>query len=101
MPVFTCALSPSQRITILIATDATSREHYPTTLFSAAEAHAGPCTAKSTIYTANIAAGLAVGQFTKWLRGLPVDPDVTLNILTCELTCDVLSRDGANAQARG
>ena len=25
------------------------------------------------IYTSNIAAGLAVGQFTRWLRGLPVD----------------------------
>ena len=44
---------------------------YPKTLFTAREAFAGSCTAKSTIYTANIAAGLMVGQFARWLRGWP------------------------------
>ena len=73
-------------IRILTAADAAGREHYPTTLFAAAEAHAGACTAKSTIYTASIAAGLAVGQFAKWLRRLPLEPDITLNLLTAELT---------------
>lgn len=72
-------------VRVLAACDARSREHYPTTLFSAEQAHAGSCTAKSTIYTANVAAGLAVGQFTKWLRGLPVDGDLSFNILTAEL----------------
>ncbi len=33
------------------------------------------------------AAGLVIGQFTRYLRGLPVDTDLTLNILTSELTC--------------
>ena len=88
-------------VRVLIATDVAGREHYPTTLFSAGEAHGGTCTAKSTIYTANIAAGLAVGQFTKWLRGFPVDADVTLNILTCELTCDVLSVNTVEVQGHG
>jgi sulfur carrier protein ThiS adenylyltransferase len=74
-------------VRVLAAADGPSREHYPTTLFTADQAQAGACTAKSTIYTSNIAAGLAVGQFTRWLRGLPVDADVCLNILTCELTC--------------
>jgi len=74
-------------VRVLSVADAVSRKHYPTTLFAASEAHAGACTAKSTIYTANLAAALAVGQLTKWLRGLPVDPDVTLNILASELTC--------------
>jgi len=82
-------------VRVLAAGDAASREHYPSTLFAASQAHQGACTARSTIYTANIAAGLAVGQFTKWLRGLPVDPDVTLNVLTCELTCEPLGRSGA------
>jgi sulfur carrier protein ThiS adenylyltransferase len=59
---------------------------YDATLFEADQAFAGSCTAKSTIYTASIAAGLLVGQFTKWLRGLPVDPDVCLNLLSMELT---------------
>ena len=43
------------------------------------------CTAKSTIYTANIAAGLMLHQFTRWLRGLPVERDLMLNLLAGEL----------------
>jgi len=58
--------------------------HYATTLFAAEEAYVGSCTARSTIYTASIAAGLMLSQFTKWLRGLPVDADVTLNLLSME-----------------
>ena len=59
--------------------------HYVTTLFAEAEAHAGACTAKSTVYAASIAAGLMLCQFTRWLRGLPVDGDVLLNLLSMEL----------------
>ena len=70
---------------ILTAYDSNSREHYPTTLFAADEAYMGPCTAKTTIYCANIAAGIMLAQFTKWLRHLPVDSDLSLNLLTCEL----------------
>ena len=71
---------------ILTACDAASRDHYPTTLFSAGEAYAGACTAKTTIYCANIAAGLMLAQFAKHLRNLPVDPDIQLNLLTSEIT---------------
>jgi len=71
---------------ILTVADAPSREHYPTTLFGSDEAYQGTCTAKSTIYCANIAAGLMLSQFTRWLRCLPVDPDIQLNLLTSELT---------------
>lgn len=60
--------------------------YYPTTLFTSEEAYAGACTARSTIYTASIAAGLMVGQFTRWLRDLPVDRDVVLNLLAMEMT---------------
>jgi sulfur carrier protein ThiS adenylyltransferase len=59
---------------------------YPRTLFTAGEAYAGSCTAKSTIYSASIAAGLMIGQFARWLRGQPVVPDQTLNLLAAELT---------------
>ena len=88
-------------VRVLVAADVAGREHYPSTLFSAGEAHEGSCTAKSTIYTANIAAGLAVGQFTKWLRGFPVDADVTLNILTSEMTCGVSSQNSVEGQDHG
>lgn len=71
---------------ILTAADDVSRNHYPTTLFAASEAQPGRCTARSTIYTANLAAGCMVHQFTRWLRGLPVDADLTLNLLASELT---------------
>jgi sulfur carrier protein ThiS adenylyltransferase len=58
---------------------------YPETLFAAEETHAGRCTAQSTIYAATIAAGLAVHQFTRWLRGFPTDNDTTLNLLASDL----------------
>lgn len=71
---------------ILTACDIESRKHYPTTLFRADEAFVGPCTAKTTIYCANIAAGLMLAQFTKYLRQLPVDADIQLNLLASELS---------------
>jgi sulfur carrier protein ThiS adenylyltransferase len=71
---------------VLTACDSESREHYPTTLFSADQAYAGACTAKTTIYCASIAAGIMLAQFTKWLRRLPVDPDIQVNLLTSELS---------------
>jgi len=71
---------------ILSACDDESRKHYPTTLFRPDEAFVGPCTAKTTIYCANIAAGLMVAQFTKYLRQLPVDADIQFNLLASELS---------------
>ncbi len=71
---------------VLVACDAASRRHYPTTLFTAEQAYAGACTAKSTIFCANIAAGLMIAQFAKFLRRLPVDADLQLNLLAGELT---------------
>ena len=61
-------------------------QQYAATLFEPEQAYLGSCTAKSTIYTANIAAGLMLGQFTRWLRKLPVDSDLCLNLLSSELT---------------
>ena len=46
----------------------------------------GSCTARSTIYSASIAAGLMVAQFARCLRGVPVVSDQTLNLLAAELT---------------
>ena len=71
---------------VLTVCDSRSREYYPSTFFSAAEAYAGPCTAKTTIYCANIAAGTMLAQFTKYLRNLPIDPDIQLNLLTSEMS---------------
>ena len=62
-----------------------TRTRYPGALFAPSEAEPGRCTARSTIYAANIAAGLMLHQFTRWLRGLPTDPDLSLNLLASEL----------------
>jgi sulfur carrier protein ThiS adenylyltransferase len=72
-------------IRILAVTDEQGRDYYPSTLFDQSEAQPGSCTARSTIYTANIAGGLLVHQFARWLRGLPVDRDATCNLLAGEL----------------
>jgi hypothetical protein len=71
-------------VRVLTAADEAGRRHYPTTLFPAAEAYQGACTARSTIFTANIAAGLMLEQFAKWLRRLPLERDVMLNLLAGE-----------------
>ena len=71
---------------VLTACDTRSRDHYPTTLFGADQAYAGPCTAKSTIYCANVAAGIMLAQFAKFLRHLPVEPDIQLNLLSAEMS---------------
>jgi sulfur carrier protein ThiS adenylyltransferase len=71
---------------VLTACDAGSQRHYPTTLFRTEEAFVGPCTAKTTIYCANIAAGLMIAQFAKHLRQLPIEPDLQLNLLASELS---------------
>jgi sulfur carrier protein ThiS adenylyltransferase len=70
--------------------DNKSKEYYATQLFPSSEAFQGSCTAKSTIYCANIAAGLMVAQFVKWLRGMHelgvLDHNIDFNILTNEVS---------------
>jgi hypothetical protein len=74
-----------ETIRVLVAADEASCRHYPTTLFAASEAEQGRCTSRSTIYSANIAGGLMVHQFVRWLRQQPVDADISLNLLASEL----------------
>jgi sulfur carrier protein ThiS adenylyltransferase len=75
----------AEYLRVLTVYNEASKEYYPTTLFSAAEAYQGSCTAKTTIYCANIAAGMMVAQFAKWLRGCDIDKDVDINLLTNEM----------------
>jgi sulfur carrier protein ThiS adenylyltransferase len=77
---------------ILTVADDQGREHYPTTLFQQSEAQSGACTSRGVIYTASIAAGLMLHQFTRWLRGLPIDADLTLNLLASELALTAIGR---------
>jgi len=75
-------------VRVLTASDEPSRRHYPGTLFRAEEAFRGSCTAKTTIYCANVAAGLMVCQFAKFLRSVSCEVDASLNLLTFELGID-------------
>lgn len=75
-----------ETIRILTVADDAARADYSRTLFPQAEAQLGACTTHGTIYTANMAAGLMLHQFTRWLRGLHADADITLNLLSSELT---------------
>lgn len=72
-------------IRVLTVAGPEGRPHYATTLFRQSEAQPGRCTAQGTIYTANIAAGLMLHQFSRWLRGIAVNADVTVNLLSSEL----------------
>jgi hypothetical protein len=71
-------------IRVLAATDASAFGRYSDTLFPQSEAQTGSCTSRSTNYAASIAAGLMVHQFTRWLRCIAVDFDITLNLLAGE-----------------
>ncbi len=75
----------AEAVRVLVATEDGGREQYPSTLFAANEAQSGHCPARSTVYTANIAAGLMVHQFVRWLRDQPIDIDLSLNLLASEL----------------
>lgn len=75
-----------ETIRVLAAGDEPSRRHYPTTLFSQADAVVGSCTSRSTVYAANLAAALMVHQFVRHLRGAPLDPDAMFNLAAGEYT---------------
>ncbi|QDT64754.1 putative adenylyltransferase/sulfurtransferase MoeZ [Calycomorphotria hydatis] len=73
---------------VLAVSSPADQTHYPQTLFSQSEAQTGSCTARGVIYTAHIAAGLMLHQYVRWLRGQPVEPDQTLNLMAAELSLD-------------
>ncbi|REJ88273.1 MAG: ThiF family adenylyltransferase [Planctomycetota bacterium] len=71
-------------IRVLTAAPVEDDARYGETLFPQGQAQQGSCTSRSTIYSANIAAGIMVHQFTRWLRGLPTDRDIIINLLASE-----------------
>lgn len=76
----------AEAIRILTVVEFESGKHYASTFFAEEETYQGSCTAKTTIYCSNIAAGLMVSQFTRFLRQLPTDPDLQFNLLSSEFT---------------
>ena len=84
--VFVDGRMSAEALRVLTVVDQHSREFYQTTLFESTEAYQASCTARSTIFTANIAAGMMLEQLTRWLRHMAIDPDIQFNLLTSELT---------------
>ena len=76
-------------IRVLTASTPSIDAHYASTLFAQSEAQAGSCTSRSTIYAATIAAGLMVHQFTRTLRGIPIDGDIAVNLLASEMSVQI------------
>ena len=72
-------------IRVLASDDPPIDSSYGRTLFDPSEAHTGSCTSASTVYAANLAASLMVHQFTRWLRQIPVERDVSVNLLASEM----------------
>jgi len=73
-------------IRVLASDDPTRDSYYSQSLFDPSEAHIGSCTSASTVYAANLAASLMTHQFTRWLRQIPVEQDVSVNLLASEMT---------------
>ncbi len=73
-----------ETIRVLASGDPAEDEKYGKTLFPGSEAQTGACTAKTTIYSANVCAGLMLAQFAHHLRGLPVVSDQSLNLFSAE-----------------
>lgn len=73
-------------IRVLAVSPSNESDRYSKTLFPQAEAQTGSCTSRSTIYAASVAAGIMVHQFSRWLRGISIDFDTTLNLLAGEIT---------------
>jgi sulfur carrier protein ThiS adenylyltransferase len=84
-PVYIDGRMAAEVLRVITSCDQASRDYYPETLFSDAEAFEGACTARSTIFTANIAAGVMVEQYSKWLREMPMDRDTIFNLLSMEI----------------
>lgn len=73
-------------VRVLTFTASENVDRYTETLFPQSEAQTGSCTSRSTIYGAGVAAGLMIHQFSRWLRGLQTDFDITLNLLASEMS---------------
>lgn len=83
---FVDARMSAEIVRVLACDRPVADDYYSTTLFAEATAFTGSCTARSTIYSASIAAGIMLAQLARWLRGGRPDRDLLLNLIASELT---------------
>jgi len=72
----------AEAMRVISAYNEETHDYYRTTLFSDLEATPIRCTAKTTIYSSNIIAGIMIGQLTKWMREVDLHCDIQYNLLT-------------------
>jgi molybdopterin-synthase adenylyltransferase len=60
-------------------------KYYRTTVFPQKDALHGRCTARATIYSSNVVAGMMLAQFTRWLREEFYHPDILFNLATMDM----------------
>lgn len=83
--VFIDGRMSAETMRIIMIDNPSVDDYYPSVCFPESEGYQGACTARSTIYCANIAAGMLVSTFSKWLRQFKVEKDFMLNLLSNEL----------------
>lgn len=74
-----------ETVRVLCSTAPSDDRYYPSTLFEDSQAHPAPCTGRSTLYAASIAAGLMLSRFALVLRGGSPSRDVLLQLAGDEL----------------
>jgi sulfur carrier protein ThiS adenylyltransferase len=82
---FTDGRMAGESLRILATSDPAIDTYYISTLFDDTQAHPAPCTGRSTLYAASIAAGLMISRFAMHLRGIPVPRDSVLNLVADEI----------------
>jgi molybdopterin-synthase adenylyltransferase len=80
LPFFVDGRMAGEIIRILTATSTETYDSYATQLFDDHEAFQATCTQRGSIFTSNIAGGLMVSQFSKFLRSNLIDPDFFLDL---------------------
>lgn len=82
---FTDGRMAGESIRVLATSDPGIDTYYSSTLFDDTQAHPAPCTGRSTLYAASIAAGLMISRFAMHLRGVCVARDTILNLVADEI----------------
>ena len=80
--VFIDGRMAAEVFTIYCVRNEEDAKHYEKSLFSNDEMFQASCTAKTTLYCANVIAGMIVAQFSKYLRGIPTPKEMEVNIVT-------------------
>jgi molybdopterin-synthase adenylyltransferase len=83
--VFVDGRMVGETVRVLCSAEPASDAYYASTLFADAQAHPAPCTGRSPLSAASVAAGLMLSRFALRLRGQPAGRDVLLQLAGDEL----------------